>query len=354
MPEIQTTGKPTIRDVAHEAGVAVSTVSKYLTGRPYVSQSTAARIQAAVDRLGFQPDGLGRALATGQTKVIGVIVASLSNPFYTELVEEVDREAAKAGFSILLAATERDPSRERQVMEAMLQKGVDGLVFAHVAATDGDALRRAAAGKAIVFASRHFEASDDEYVVIDGAKGGRLAAEHLVELGHRRIGLVSGPLSVTQFRWRLAGFLGVLREHGLEAPSWLLEAPGPGRDWLNVGRQAVEELLKLPDARRPTAVHTANDLLAFGLLDRARERGLEVPGDLSVVGFDNVAFGAIAAVPLTTIDSRISEIAGRATRLLLARLDGRAAESDTQQVLEPSLVVRASTAAANNQEEGES
>src|SRR3954462_14678423 len=178
-----TSKNPTIHDVAREAGVAISTVSKYLTGRPYVSEATKARIQAAIEQLDFQPSGLGRALATGRSKVVGVVIASLSNPFYLELVEAADIEAGSEGFSIFLASTDRDPARERQVIGAMLDKGVDGLVLAHVASTDRTLLKQAMRGTNYVLASRHFEDSDDDFVVVDGACGSRLAVDHLAGLG---------------------------------------------------------------------------------------------------------------------------------------------------------------------------
>jgi DNA-binding LacI/PurR family transcriptional regulator len=345
--------KPTIRDVAQQAGVGVSTVSKYLTGRPYVSEETGARVQAAIELLDFQPNGLGRALATGRSKVIGVVIASLSNPFYLELVEAADREASRAGFSIFLASTDRDPARERHVMAAMLDKGVDGFLLAHVASTDRRLLQQAMRGKAYVLASRHFEDAADDYVVIDGAKGSRLAVDHLVELGHRRLACVLGPATVRQFRWRRDGFLEGLRAHGLELdPDLLVEAQT--RNWLDLGRAAADQLLALGPDRRPTAVHTANDLVALGILQRARELGVRVPDELSVVGFDNVLFGGLALVPLTTVDSRIEEVGARATRVLLDRIDGRAGTQPTRVVLEPSLVVRGSTAPPPSTTSGDS
>ena len=337
--------KPTIRDVAQEAGVAVSPVSKYLTGRPYVSDETRARIQAAIERLDFQPNGLGRALATGRSKVIGVVIASLTNPFYLQLVEAADHEASKAGFNIFLASTDRDPARERDVLAAMLDKGVDGFVLAHVASSDRALLRQAMRGRVCVFASRHFEDSEDDYVVIDGARGSVLAVDHLVALGHRRIAYVAGPSSVVQFRWRRGAFLDGLRAHGLDFDDeFLVEAYGS--DWLQLGRDAADRLVALPPGPRPTAVHTANDLVAMGLLQRARELGVRLPDELSVVGFDNVLFGGLGPVPLTTVDGRIQEIGAEATRLVLDRIDGRAGAQPAQLVLEPSLLVRGSTAPA--------
>jgi LacI family transcriptional regulator len=337
----------TIRDVAAAAGVSPSTVSKYLTGRPYVAEETRRRVQAAIDALDFRPDGRARALATGNTKVIGVVIASLANPFYVELVEAIDREARTAGFSIFLATTDRDAARESDVLAAMLQKGVDGLILAHVAATDRELLRRAMRGKAFVLASRHFEATDDDYVIVDGAAGSRLAVEHLAALGHRRIGFIAGPSSVIQFRWRRDGFVAALAECGIELDDdWIVEAPGSS--WLGAGHQALDRLLELPADRRPTAIHTANDLLALGVLQRAAELGMNVPEDLSIVGFDNIAFGAISVVPLTTIDARIGEIGTQATRLLIERLTSSSRTRPQQRVLAPSLVVRGSTAPPRN------
>jgi acyl-CoA reductase-like NAD-dependent aldehyde dehydrogenase/DNA-binding LacI/PurR family transcriptional regulator len=338
--------RATIRDVAAAAGVSPGTVSKHLTGRPYVSEAMRDRVQRAIDELDFRPDGMARALATGRSKVLGVVVASLANPFYTELVEAIDREATAAGYSLFLATTDRDPVRQREVVAAMLEKGVDGLVLAHVAASDREALRDALRGKAHVLASRHFEGSDDDYVVIDGAAGSRLAAEHLAALGHRRIGYVSGPPAVVQFRARREGFLAALGELGVDVdPGRVVDAPGSS--WLGAGHEALDRLLLLPADRRPTAIHTANDLLALGVLQRATARGLRIPGDLSVVGFDNIAFGAISIVPLTTVDARIGDIGAGAARILIQRLAAGAqpgARTPVQHVLAPSLVVRGSTA----------
>jgi DNA-binding LacI/PurR family transcriptional regulator len=332
----------TIRDVARAAGVAPGTVSKVLTGRPHVSEKTRERVRRVIEKLGYEPDGRAQALATGRTKVIGVVVASLANPFYTELVEAIDHEATSAGFSIFLASTDREPDRERQVLAAMVQRGVDGFVLAHVATPERDMLRSVLRGRTFVLASRHFPGVDDEYVVIDGGAGSRLAVEHLIALGHRRIGLITGSSSVAQFAWRRQGYEAALRDAGIEPnPAWVAEAPGS--NWLRAGHVALDRLLELPAGERPTAVHTVNDMIGLGVLQRAHQRGLEVPRDLSVVGFDNIAYCELSVVPLTTVDGRIGEVGARATAALLARIAGTATDP-VREVLEPALVVRGSTA----------
>lgn len=340
---LRTGETPTIRDVAAMAGVSVSSVSKYLTGRPYVSQATGLRIRDAVDRLEFRPNGLARGLATRRTDVLGVVVPSLGNPFYTELVRAIDAGCSDAGFHIFLASTDRDPDRERDLIQVMLQKEVDGLVLAHVAMSDAELVRVVADRKQVVFASRHLPELDADFVVIDGVAGSALAVEHLAGLGHERIALICGPTSVVQFAQRREGYLAALGRLGLPTPAHLLIE---GTSRVETGHRGMDLLLELPPGDRPTAIHTGNDLIALGVLQRAHERGISVPRELSVVGFDDIAFAQLAQVPLTTVDSRIDDMGRRAVGMLIDRLRGGAADAPARQVvLDPRLVVRESTAA---------
>jgi LacI family transcriptional regulator len=334
----------TIKNVAQQAGVSKATVSKYLTGRPYVSQETAARIQAAIDDLNFKPNGLARSLVTRRTDMLGVVVANIGNPFYTDLVQAIDAEARSLGFNIILAQTDRDPSRERDLVQAMQQKGVDGLIFASVHMDDVEVVRLKRSGVNLVLASRYLTDADIDSVTVDSVKGAWLVVDYLINLGHRRIAHLAGPESVLPIRDRKEGYLAALREANVPSDKDLIVHGSTGFD---AGRAGLSRLLELPRDRRPTAIFTCNDLVALGVLEEARNRGLEIPEDLSVAGFDNISFGAISRVPLTTIDSSIGELGRRAVRMLAERLDAKdKALPPRYEVLQPHLLVRGSTARA--------
>lgn len=332
----------TIRDVAERAGVSKSTVSKFLTGTPYVSEPARAAIQQAIDALGYEPSSVARSLTTGRTGFMGVVVASVLNPFYTELVHAIDEEAANLGYAIMLASADRDPDREQRIVRGLAQRGVDGLIFASTYAADREVIALKGGGTPFVLASRHLTDVDVDYVIVDSFRGARLAVQHLLDLGHERIAHIGGPSRVLQMRERRSGYLAALADAAASpAEEHLVERD---RTSLDAGRGALAQLLELPPRRRPTAIFAATDFLALGVLAEARERGVRVPEDLSLVGFDDVYLGALAHTPLTTVDSQITELGRRATRLLVDRIDRTGDPAPRHDVLEPSLVVRESTA----------
>jgi DNA-binding LacI/PurR family transcriptional regulator len=332
----------TIGDVAALAGVSKSTVSKHLTGRPYVSPATAARIEAAIRELDFHPNPLARGLASGtESGLIGVVVASIANPFYTDLIQAIDLEARRVRYNLILGQADRDPPRERDVVQALQEHGVGGMILASAYLTDEEVVRLRQTGVKFVLASRYLEEPRTDYVTVDSMKGARLAVDYLIDLGHSRIAHLAGPESVLPFRDRKSGYLKAMKEADLPIDRDLVV---PGTIGFEFGRRGLARLLELPRKRRPTAVFACTDFAAMGVLEEAQSRGIAVPEDLSVVGFDNVAFGAIVRVPLTTVDSRIDEVGRRAVQMLTDRIAGRGPETARQDVLEPRLVIRGSAA----------
>jgi DNA-binding LacI/PurR family transcriptional regulator len=329
----------TINDVAARAQVSKSTVSKYLTGRPYVSEATSARVKAAIRELDFEPSALAQGLVTKRTGVVGVVVASIVNPFYTELVQGINEVGSGAGLSVVLATTEGNPKREREALRTLRRKGVDGLIVASVERDDPelDALRRDAVP--FVLASRQTRNDATNYVGVDNLGGARTAIDHLLELGHTRIAHVAGRSCVVGLAERRMGYEEGLRVAGIPADDSLIVPETEGFDG---GRQALAVLLSLPMASWPTAIFAANDLIALGVLEEARSRGLAVPGALSVVGFDNVFFAGISWVPLTTLDAQPREL-GRLSMTMLNALLENPGRDPEQRVLEPTLLRRAST-----------
>lgn len=333
-------GHVTIDEVAARAGVAKSTVSKYLTKTPYVSEGTASQIQKVIDELNYRPSARGRSLATGRSGFIGVVVASLLNPFYTELVERLDVYAGERDFSIMLGTADRDPAREHRIVEGLLQKGIDGLVLASAAMNDREVRALQQTGLPFVLVSRHLEGVHTDRVIVDNRLGARLAVRHLLSLRHERIAHICGPDSVLPLKERKQGYVEALRGDGVAGAEELLV--GDSIDF-DAGAEAVEILMALPHDRRPTAVFCGTDLLAFAAIAKAREIGVRIPEDLSVIGFDNVITSPYGYPPLTSVDGRTEEQARQGIELLTHRMTN--ASSPTQHVmLTPTLVVRGSTA----------
>ena len=335
----------TIVDVARRAGVSKSTVSKHLTARPYVSEAAKTRIARAIQELGYRPNRMAQGLAAGRSGLVGVLVPSIANPYQADLVAGIDREATACGNSILLASADRERAREHRVLDGLVRSGVDGLIVTSAYVGDTELARLHAAGVPIVLAGRHVSDVEVDYVVVDSRQGARLAVEHLAELGHRSIAHVAGPSTILEFRDRRRSYQDTLRRRGLPQDKRLVVS---GQPTPQLGREAVERLLALPSADRPTALFAAADWVALGAMGAAQGAGLAVPGDLSIVGFDNISFCEVLGTPLTTVDGQPQEIGRRAMQMLQRRLGGNLTDADPQrEILAAELVVRGSTALVN-------
>jgi LacI family transcriptional regulator, galactose operon repressor len=322
---------PTIAEVAERAGVGVATVSRVLNSSPAVSRTTRRRVLAVIEELGYAPNAAARALSTGRTCAVGVVAPFITRPSVVERLRGVSRRVAAADYQLVLF----DVERPRPLAELAGAGRLDGLVLISLAPSEDDRARLRAAGIPVVLV----DADDPELpcVSIDDVEGGRLAAEHLLELGHRRIGFVGdaeeGPFGFTSSPRRREGAARACAEAGVE----LLVRSGPhGRDR---ARALAAELLALPE--RPTAIFAASDAQALGVLEAADAAGLQVPQDLSVVGFDDVEMARYAG--LTTVAQPLEESGLRGAELLLAALDG---EPGARRRLPLELVVRSSTALA--------
>ncbi len=333
----------TIKDVAREARVSKATVSKYLNGAPYVAEETKRRIAAAIEQLQFEPNRVAQGLSRRRSNCIGVIVANIGNPFYAELIRGVAETAAAEDYTLLLASTDGEPKKERPIVQAMRQRQVDGIVFASVRMADREVSKLARDGTHVILASRNLKDADVDYVVFDSHRGARLAVNHLLAHGHKRIAFVGGPLSIVNFQERLEGYRGALSAAGIEPESDLCIST----ELLGVaaGSAAAFELMKLRNP--PTAVFAATDNLAFGVLQACHRAGWAVPDRLAIIGFDNVPFGEISLVPLTSVDGNGFVIGQHAARLLIERItssDSNPANAAQRagMIIEPRLCVRRS------------
>ena len=328
----------TIRDVAAAAGVSKSTASKYVSGGDYyVSAETRSKIDAAIRELDYQPNAVAQSLANRRTFTLGVVVASLRNPFYPELVAGIEEVTDPAGYTLLLGSTEADPAREAQIVQSMLQRQVDGVIMASVRMQADEVERLMSRGLQVVLASRDLPGLLADTVTVDNYAGGEIAGAHLVEHGHRRLGLIAGPSDIRPFAQRESGFRDAVEAAGVDLDDDLVVRVESNID---SGHSAMTRLLDLPSP--PTGVFVSSDELAFGALDAVAERGVRIPEDVALIGFDNVDFSARARVPLTTVNSHAHRLGVLAAERLTRRIADRGEHAPMRQLIHPELIVRRS------------
>jgi len=329
-----------IREVAKRAGVSTATVSRVLSRPDVVSPDTRVRVLRAVERLGYAPNSVAKNLRTLKSRKLLVTVPDISNPFFALILQGIEDTAQKNGYAVLLGDTQHDEIREERYALMLKQKEADGLIFL------GHRLPRVAASVVQELAPRcapivngcEFSAElGVPSVHIDNAKAASEAMHHLYTLGHRKIGVVTGPLLSPLSRDRLEGALASARRQDAEQDVIVMQ----GDFSIRSGAEAADGLLKRPD--RPTAVFCFNDEMAMGVMTTARQRGLHIPEDLSVVGFDDIRFAQCVDPPLTTIAQPMREIGEGTVRLLLEILSGSRIPP-VSVTLPHTLQVRSSTA----------
>jgi DNA-binding LacI/PurR family transcriptional regulator len=329
----------TINDVARSAGVSKATVSKFLNRTHPVSVGTKAKIAAAIAELRFEPNRVAQGLSLRRSHTIGLVVANIANPFYAELIRGAEDVAANRGYTLLLASTDGEPQRESGIVKALRQRQVDGIAFASVRLDDREVTALARDGVQIVLASRHLPDAEVDMVLVDSFRGAQLAVEHLIGHGHKRIAYVGGPESIAQFQDRLRGWRHSLEAAGLPIlPELCLSLEKMDID---AGAAAANKLLGLSEP--PTAIFAATDNLAFGILKACDQVRCPVPDRLALVGFDNVPFGEIALVPLTSVDGAGLLIGQRSMALLIDRIESGVKRTTNRiYILEPRLRIRRS------------
>jgi len=330
-----------MKDVAELARVSVSTVSHVMNGTRRVSEETRGDVLAAVEELSYKPNLLAKGLKTRRTYTIGLLIPDIQNSFFTSVVRGVEDVALSCGYHLFLCNTDEDPGREEEYITELAKKRVDGLMVAPSARRGSHFGRLRDEGVPFVFLDRDVEGVDADVVSVDNRTGMRLIAEHLVGLGHQRIGMISGPLDKASGYERHLGLRDALADLGVELEDSLVRF---GDFRTSGGREGAGELLDLPSP--PTALVTANNQMTLGALLTVNEMGLDVPGDLSVVGFDDPEWAPLTGPPLTTLAQPIYEMGVRAARMLLEGIEDGPDEESRRVLLEPWLVVRESTARA--------
>lgn len=327
----------TLADVARRAQVTTATVSNVLTQRVPVSEKTRIRVIQAIEELRYQPNLIARGLAQGKTQTLALVVPTISNPFFAEVVEEIERVADQHNYQLLLSMTHHSLEEGKRHLERMASRWVDGFIVMGMAADLTDVLALKQQGKAVVLSVWN---QDPRALVLPGVDidfrlAGELGTQHLLEYGHRRIALiVEEPVQWT----RRKGYQTALLEAGLPLVPEYIQA---GDSSFESGHQATLRLLALPI--RPTAILAGNDWMALGAIEAITNQGLSVPEDLSVVGIDDIVPAAHAHPPLTTISIPKQETARAATELLIRSInETKSLEAPLQMLVRPHLIVRRS------------
>lgn len=325
---------PTIHDVAERAGVSKSLVSMVTRGEAGVSDKKRRAILDAIRALDYRPNAMARGLVQRQTRILGVMISNLRNPFFGAVVSGVQARAAELDFRILFNTGDRDPEMEEQAIESLLELRVDGLILASPR-VDDEFIARVGQSVPVVVLNRDTTDDTSDSVTNDNLAGVRLAIEHCVSFGHRRIAFIEGGAGAGA-RIRRAGYLEAMAEFDLGEEIVTVA----GQHTEDGGYRGATELLKMKPL--PTAVFASNDLCAIGALNAFEEAGLSIPEDVSLIGYDNNRMAALRQISLTTIDQPGDDMGRSAVDRLSERIDGNRVEP-SHDVVAPSLVARSTT-----------
>jgi len=327
-----------IKDIARAAGVSHSTVSRALAESPLVKEETRERIKQLAKEMGYSPHALARSLVTRRTQTVGVVVTTIADPFVSEIVRGLEETGQNHGYTIILCNSNAEPRRELAAVKALREKRVDGIIV--TASRVGDLYLPLLEdfGVPIVLINNQQTGKYVYSIGTDDLRGGQIATEHLLSLGHTRIAYIASPNNVNSSQARMNGYRMALESHGIALDPALL-ADGDGRP--AAAMEATARLLS--QGAHPTAIFCYNDMTAIGTIRALKRMGLRVPDDISVVGYDDIPIVEYLDPPLTTIRQRKYDMGCMAMEMLLRLLNGA---DDVQDVtIEPTLVVRESTSA---------
>lgn len=327
----------TIKDVAREAGVSVGTASQALRSAAMVREETRRRVVAVAKRLRYQPSALARGLVTRRTHSVGLLISDIANPFFIRAVRAVEDVAQENGYNVILCNTDEDPAKETQYLQILMEKRVDGVILATTAGSL-QAVRDVRWRRIpLVLFDRELPGVPVDTVKVDSVCGGRLATEHLLALGHTRIAIIHGPLVRSTGAERLQGYLEAMQAAGVPRDPVLIREGNFKQD---SGRDLTNRLLDLSPP--PTALFCTNNLMTVGALQTLQRRGVRIPADLSLVGYDDMEWWTLTRPPLTAVGQPVYDLGREAMRLLLAQIEARVRQRPWRVILTPDLLIRES------------
>ena len=341
--------RPTLRHIAESLGLSVNTVSRALAGKGDISARTRRLVQAEAQRIGYVPNSLARSLVLGSAMTLGLVITTPSNPFYAQLIQGVEVQGRKHGYSLLLLVTDESEAIEERAVESLLRAAVDGVLAVPVQGGADPWARLAAAGIPLVLVNRDLPGGRHDFVGIDYEQGAYDATVHAIGAGARRIWMLEEDLPITTIAGRVAGFRRAMAEAGLAVPDGAVRSvptrrhesaalPWQPQESYVVAQEIVER------ADRPDAVLVGNDYFALGLYRALAERGLRVPEDMTVLGYGDFPFSGFLTPPLTSVRLPAYEVGASAVDLLVERVRDRSSAPAQKRLLRPDLLVRASSA----------
>lgn len=335
-----------IKDVAERAGVSITTVSHVINQTRFVSDDLLERVNKAMEELDYHPNSLARSLRSGKTKTIGLVIPDISNQFFAEISREIEDRGFEQGYSVILCNTDDERNKEKIYIDVLITKQVDGIVFISAGEMSDNLKKTIASNVPIVIADRDIKEINSDIILLDNCAGGYEATQYLIGLGHQRIGCITGPSPVTPSAQRLEGYKKAMKELNLHIdPSLIIS----GDFRYQSGEAAMQELLV--NQQPPTAVFAFNDMMALGAIRAIYNKGMRIPDDISLIGFDDIPLSCIMSPALTTMAQPIHEMATLVIDLLIERIHYQEMRTRTHEeepeyqriVLKAKLIERDST-----------
>jgi DNA-binding LacI/PurR family transcriptional regulator len=329
--------KPTIYDVAKKAGVSISTVSRVINNTGRIGEKTRKKVLNVIEELKYQPSVVASALTGKRTNTIGLIIPDVANPFFAEMSRSIEDHGRDLGFNVLMCNTDNNADTEEMYLSLLKQKSVDGIIIGTTTQNHNVLKELLQEQFPIALIAQDIPQLMIDVVTVDDFLGGYMATSHLVSLGHKKIAIMLSTYKRTSEKYRLQAYRQVLEENGLEYNEEFVVYADYKR---GSGKRVATEVLQSPN--KPTAIFAGNDFLAIEIYQAAKELGLKIPKDLSVIGFDNTILASIVDPPLTTIAQPIQEMGRQVMNLLVQEIEGK---KNTKQrvVLLPELIIRGST-----------
>jgi len=328
----------TLADIARETGFSINTVSRALNGKPDVHHETRETILAAATKLNYHPNRLARGLRKQATRVIGVVVSDVANPFFSLLMKSISKSARGRDYRVLLQDSDEKSAEEREAIDVLLSERIDGILICPVQAETSAIEMLAESQLPVVLIGRRFKGLDMDYVKPNDFHGGELAAQHLIDYGHRRIGMINAPLWISSAQERYEGFVHAHEAAGIPVDQGIIRSGVVNHI---EGYREAKALLKTDPTI--TAIVAYSDFVAFGVARAVWETGLRIPEDISLIGFDDIPLATCLPVPLTTVRSPIDELGDRSIEVLCDKIEGTLNHPVREQ-LPTELIVRQSTA----------
>ena len=328
--------RATIRDVAKKSNVSLMTVSRVVNKKGNISKATAAKVSKAIRELNYRPNITARSLAAKKSDFIAIIVPDISNPFFSEMIKGAEDFARENGYNIFLGDTEGRVELEKEYIDAAINRMADGIILV-APRLENSLICEINDNIPLVIVDRSINKNNIPQVYIDNLKGAISAVEHLINLNHKHIAFLSGPKDVQDSLQREKGYIMALKKHNIPVNPKLMLT---GDFSFEGGRDAFEKFFS--NYHKPTAIFASNDIMAFGLIQRAHEMNVKVPKDVSIVGFDDISLSSLISPPLTTVRHPMLKMGIKAVELLINKLNNKL-DTKISFNLENTLIVRKST-----------